>query len=69
MKTVSIGYHCACNDFAVLATLNNNHGHIPEEDFANICKSLHIALEIAVRNQSLVILERQDTSDYVEVEQ
>ena len=68
MKTVSIGYHCACNDFAVLATLNNNHGHIPEEDFgelvgydaSKLCRQLVC---------EMVVLERQDTPDYVEVEQ
>ena len=68
MKTVSIGYHREDGDFAVLATLNNNDGHIPEEDFTYAWEQLLFALEIAVRNQSLVILERQDTPDYVTIE-
>ena len=69
MKTVSLGFFREDGDFAILATLNNNDGHIPEEDFTYAWEQLLFALEIAVRNQSLVILERQDTPDYVEVEQ
>lgn len=67
MKTVSIGYHRDDGDFAILATLNNNDEHIPEEDFANICKSLHVALETS-GHYDIVILERQDTPDYVTIE-
>jgi len=68
MKTVSIGYHCACNDFAVLATLNNIDGRMTDEDFeelvgvvaSKLCRKL-------VRE--VFVLERQDVPDYVEVEQ
>lgn len=36
MKTVSIGYHREDGDFAVLATLNNNDGHMTDEDFGEL---------------------------------
>ena len=68
MKTVSIGYHCACNDFAVLATLNNNDGHLTVEDFEGLVG--YVASTLCRKLvREVVGLERQDTPDYVEVEQ
>jgi hypothetical protein len=68
MKTVSIGYHCACNDFAVLATLNNIGGHMTDEDFGEL---VGVVASTLCRKlvREVVGLERQDTPDYVEVEQ
>jgi hypothetical protein len=68
MKTVSIGYHRDDGDFAILATLNNNDGHLTVEDFEQICKSLLKAITIADNHHHVVILERQDTPDYVTIE-
>lgn len=68
MKTVSIGYHCACNDFAVLATLNNNHGHLTVEDFEGLVGYVASTLCRQLVRE-VIVLERQDTPDYVEVEQ
>tara|TARA_R110000868_G_scaffold131786_1_gene342027 strand:- start:27 stop:233 length:207 start_codon:yes stop_codon:yes gene_type:complete len=68
MKTVSIGYHCACNDFAVLATLNNNDGHLTVEDFEGLVGDVASTLCRKLVRE-VVVLERQDTPDYVEVEQ
>lgn len=66
MKTVSIGYHCACNDFAVLATLNNIDGHMTDEDFGELVGVVASKLCRKLVRE-VVVLERQDTSDYVEV--
>ena len=67
MKTVSIGYHREDGDFAVLATLNNNDRHLTVEDFeglvcdvaSKLCRQLVC---------EMVVLERQDTPDYVIIE-
>jgi hypothetical protein len=67
MKTVSIGFYRDDGDFAVLATLNNNDEHMRYEDFEQICKSLLKAITIADNHHHVVILERQDTPDYVEI--
>lgn len=68
MKTVSIGYHREDGDFAVLATLNNNDGHIPDEKFGELVGEVASKLCRQLVCE-MVVLERQDTPDYVEVEQ
>jgi hypothetical protein len=68
MKTVSIGYTRDDGDFAILATLNNNDEHMSDEDFDELRLALTISLA-ANTDLQLQMLERQDTPDYVEVEQ
>ena len=68
MKTVSIGFYREDGDFAVLATLNNNDGHLDEDAFmalvgevaSTLCNKLVCQIDV---------LERQDTPDYVTVEE
>ena len=36
MTTYTIGYHRDDGDFAVLATLNNNDGHMGDPSFADL---------------------------------
>lgn len=64
MKTVSIGYHREDGDFAVLATLNNLDGSTTAREFRAIVRNLRDALRQAT-GHAIVILERQDTPDYV----
>jgi hypothetical protein len=67
MKTVSIGFFREDGDFAILATLNNNDGYLTEEAFgvmvgevaSTLCSKLVCQIDV---------LERQDTPDYVTLE-
>ena len=66
MKTVSIGTMRDDGDFAILATLNNNDEHMTDKDF----EELKMALVLTIANYTgaqIVVLERQDTPDYVTV--
>ena len=40
MKTVSIGFNREDGDFAILATLNNNDGHLSDDAFHNIVQGI-----------------------------
>ena len=66
MKTVSIGYHRDDGDFAILATLNNNDEHMSDEDFGELVGVVASKLCRQLVCEMLV-LERQDSPDYVEV--
>ena len=68
MKTVSIGYHREDGDFAVLATLNNNDEHMSDGAFEELVGEVASKLCRQLVCE-IVVLERQDTPDYVEVEQ
>ena len=68
MKTVSIGIMREDGDFAVLATLNNNDAHLAEDEFMKLVD------EVASTLCSKLVcevhaLERQDTPDYVTIEE
>ena len=65
MKTVSIGYHREDGDFAVLATLNNNDGHMDDEDFEYVVGKVFHQIELRTNGLHLETLERQDAPDYV----
>jgi hypothetical protein len=67
MKTVSIGFYREDGDFAILATLNNNDGHLGEDMFIVIVNLLASELCSSLGRQ-IDVLERQDTPDYVTVE-
>jgi len=64
MKTVTIGTMRDDGDFAILATLNNNDGHMSDEDFAELTQALTLTIANYTDAQ-IQVLERQDTPDYV----
>ncbi|CAB4155118.1 hypothetical protein UFOVP654_77 [uncultured Caudovirales phage] len=67
MKTVSIGYYREDGDFAVLATLNNNDEHMTDNAFGDLIG--YVASKLCRQLVcEMVILERQDTPDYVTIE-
>lgn len=68
MKTVSIGKMTSMGDFCVLATLNNNAGHMPEQRFKELTQELAITIANYTGVQILT-LERQDTPDFVDIEE
>ena len=67
-KTVTIGYYRTDEDFAILATLNNNDEHLTEEQFDEMIDSIVARLEGAtgmVRDE-IIVLNRQDAPDYLD---
>lgn len=64
MNTVSIGYYRDDGDFALLATLNNNDGHIKHFDF--LVSDIRGMLSDCA-GVECVSLERQDAPDYLEI--
>ena len=69
-NTVTIGYYREDGDFAVLATLNNNDGIYTPEAFNKLIKNIfnELFVECNIRYPDLVILERQDAPDYVQID-
>lgn len=65
MNTVSIGYFQEDGDFAILATLNNNDGHIKHFELliADIKGMVSDCAGI-----ECVAIERQDVPDYASIE-
>ena len=65
MQTVSIGYFRDDGDFAILATLNNNDGHINHFEFlvADIKGMISDCSGI-----KCIALEREDAPDYASIE-
>jgi hypothetical protein len=68
MKTVSIGIMREDGDFAVLATLNNNDEHLSVDVFKTLVEGVRTYME-AMSKQTVIVLERQDTPDYVTIEE
>lgn len=66
MKTVSVGFYRDDGDFAVLATLNNNDGHMSDEKFEELVGEVASTLCRKLVCE-IVVLERQDAPDYVEI--
>lgn len=62
MKTVSIGYFRDDGDFALLATLNNNDGHIKHFDLVLLDIKGMISDYSGIE---CIALEREDAPDYV----
>lgn len=70
MKTVSIGYTRDDGDFAILATLNNNDEHLSDSDFESLWREVKHRLFSRMRGTyKIEVLERQDTPDYVNIEE
>jgi hypothetical protein len=67
MKTVSIGFFREDGDFSILATLNNNDGYLTEDAFSAMVEVTRLALQ-QFAEVDMEALERQDTPDYVTVE-
>jgi hypothetical protein len=65
MQTVSIGFYREDGDFAILATLNNNDGHIKHFDFliADIKGMISDCSGI-----ECLAIERQDVPDYANID-
>jgi hypothetical protein len=69
-NTVSIGYYREDGDFAVVVTLNNNDGIYTPETFNKLIKNIFNELytECDICYPDLIVLERQDTPDYVQID-
>jgi hypothetical protein len=67
MKTVSIGFMRDDGDLALFATLNNLDGHMKQDEFMELVKSVASELCRATKRSDVVVLEREDAPDYVEL--
>lgn len=65
MKSVSIGYFREDKDFAILAALKDEG--LTEKEFLALAEQIRVFLGITLEEE-VVVLERDDTPDYVEVE-
>ena len=73
-STVSIGYIRDDGDFHILATLNNNDEIYSAECFSKLVEKVKEFLSIFTddnpySSRDVIILERQDTPDYVDLEE
>lgn len=64
MKAVSLGIYRDDGDFAILATFNNNDGHLTAPEFERLVSDTAYFLNTAITD-CVLIRERQDTPDYV----
>ena len=68
MKTVSIGIMRDDGDFAILATLNNNDERLTPELFDQLTRGITATLA-RTTGEFVQYIERQDTPDYVSIEE
>lgn len=64
-KTISIGFLREDGDFQLLVTFNNNDDLLPQSLFADVVCDLSHVLQNALGNERIQLLERQDSPDYV----
>jgi len=67
MTNASIGFTRDDGDFAILATLNNNDGHLSDELFGQLVRELTQTLALYTE-QPMTALNRQDTPDYIQLD-
>lgn len=75
-RCVSIGYYREDGDFAVLATLNNIDNFMSDEVFDAFVYETQKAMQECsdlisdglIAYEDIIVLERQDAPDYVEVD-
>jgi hypothetical protein len=66
--TYTIGFHRTDdNDFQILATINNNDEVLSRHEFNDISQTLVTMLQAAT-DEEIIALVRQDTPDYVTLE-
>jgi len=66
MKTVSIGIMRDDGDLGLLATLNNLDEHMKDVEFEILVYGVRAYME-AMSKQKVIVLEREDAPDYVEL--
>jgi hypothetical protein len=66
MKTASIGFMREDGDLTLVATLNNLDGHMTDSAFKILLDGVKAYIELMAK-QAVVVLEREDAPDYVEL--
>jgi len=66
MKTVSIGFMREDSDLALFATLNNLDELMKDVEFEILVYGVRAYME-AMSKQKVIVLEREDAPDYVEL--
>ena len=69
MRTLSIGFTREDGDFQLLATLNNNDELVDERIFDSIVMELFHRICDEYIEHTIIILERQDAYDYIELDE
>jgi hypothetical protein len=69
MTTYTIGYHREDGDFAILATLNNNDGHMGQGAFLGLLEQTRNQIASFMPYTPIVSIERQDAPDYITIEE
>ena len=66
MKTASIGIMREDGDLGLLATLNNLDEHMSDVEFEVLVYGVRAYME-TMSKQKVIVLEREDAPDYVEL--
>lgn len=69
MTTYTIGHYRDDGDFAILATLNNNDGHMGQGAFADLVEQTRLQIASLMPYTPIVSIERQDAPDYITIEE
>jgi hypothetical protein len=67
MKTASIGFMREDGDLTLVATLNNLDGHMTDRAFKILLDGVKAYIELMSKRNDVVVLEREDAPDYVEL--
>ena len=67
MKIASIGFMRDDGDLSLVATLNNLDEHMSDGDFHVLVDGVRVYIE-AMSKRAVVVIERQDAPDYVDLE-
>lgn len=66
-KSVSIGYFETDGRFRLLAALNNEDGHIPDDEFEQIVTKMYVNINVS-STRKIVRLQRRDIETFVDIE-
>jgi len=67
MKTASIGFMREDGDLALVATLHNLDEHMTDSAFKILLDGVKAYIELMSKRNDVVVLEREDAPDYVEL--
>jgi hypothetical protein len=67
MTTYTIGYHREDGGFAILATINNNDGHMGASTFEDLVGDMCTKIAGFMRPTPIICIERQDAPDYIDL--
>lgn len=69
MTSYTIGFKRDDGSFQVLATLNDNDGLIKKHMFQRMAEALCADFETKIRDKNILLLNRQDAPDHINLEE